>query len=133
MKELDGFPEDAPSPRPSRRARGKAGRTAKPDCHLSKSEFLAVAVPIRMVFAKPEKEPDAVLIAGVKRFTTGGVGWHVAEKFILTLPDGSAVRVQVNCNISVIGSKEAPEKSVRQLLREQVGADYKPTQDGEEG
>ncbi len=46
------------------------------------------------------------IVAEVKKFKTGSVGWYANPKIKLTLPDGTTVQASVGLNLIVIDSKE---------------------------
>jgi len=48
------------------------------------------------------------MLADVKEFKTGSVGWYAGGKVRVTI-GGEAVTVQVGINLTVVGSKELPQ------------------------
>lgn len=50
------------------------------------------------------------MVAEVKEFSTGSVGWYATGKISVTLADGTKVAVQMGLNLTVVGSKEWPAK-----------------------
>ena len=67
---------------------------------LTRTDFLRIAKALSIQFG------DKTLEADPRTFTTSSSGWYVNGKSEVTLADGRKVRVQVGCNIIVIGSKE---------------------------
>lgn len=65
---------------------------------ITREAYLAAAKPLSV------KVGDAPLIAVVKEFSTGSMGWSVSGKLVI-LVDGVPVTCQVGLNVTVIGSK----------------------------
>ncbi len=53
------------------------------------------------------------LLAGVKEFSTGSLGWHHNGKITVEV-GGTVVTVQVGLNLTVVGSKELPAEESKQ-------------------
>lgn len=69
---------------------------------ITRESFLESARPISL------KIGDFPVIANVKQFSTGSLGWGANEKITLQVGD-EVVRVQLGLNLTVIGSKTLPE------------------------
>ena len=69
---------------------------------LSREGFRSHAQPI------PVKVGEQVLYAEPKEFSTGSVGWFLTGKLMMPV-NGEVVKVQVGCNMTVVGSKELPK------------------------
>ena len=67
---------------------------------MSKNEFVRKAGLLDVTVAK------TAVAANPKTFSTGSVGWNFNGKVMVTLPDGTEVRVQITGNAVVVGSKE---------------------------
>ena len=48
------------------------------------------------------------LIAEVKEFSTGSLGWNISNKLTINV-GGTPVNVQVGLNLTIVGSKELPK------------------------
>jgi hypothetical protein len=75
---------------------------AKTTCPVSRSEFRAHAKPI------PIKINEVPLMAEVKEFSTGSLGWYLNGKMTIDV-DGKMVTVQIGMNMTIVGSKELPK------------------------
>jgi hypothetical protein len=49
------------------------------------------------------------LVAEVKEFSTGSLGWHAGGKMTVWL-NSLPVKVQIGLNLTVVGSKELPHE-----------------------
>ncbi len=74
---------------------------AKTPCPISRADFQAKAKPVTITIG------DRPLVADIKEFSTGSFGWYLNAKATLEV-DGVAVPVQINANLIIVGSKEAP-------------------------
>lgn len=74
---------------------------AKVVCPVSREEFKKSAV------SQPVKIGDVPMVAGVKEFGTGSIGWYANGKVVIQV-NGKQVPVQVGLTLTVIGSKELP-------------------------
>lgn len=74
---------------------------AKTISPLSKIQFLEKAQPLRIDVA------GTPMAAVVKEFSTGSFGWYTSGKVTVEV-DGKPLQMQVGCNLTVVGSKEAP-------------------------
>jgi hypothetical protein len=79
---------------------------AKTTCPISRADFHAKAKPVAVTIG------DRALVADVKEFSTGSFGWYLNAKATLEV-DGVAVPVQINANLIIVGSKEAPGASAK--------------------
>lgn len=74
---------------------------AKP-CTITRGQFRAAAKPIQVTIN------GIPMIAEVKEFSTGSLGWNLNGKTSIEL-DGKPVNVQIGLNLTVVGSKELPK------------------------
>ncbi len=74
---------------------------AKP-CPISRSTFREKAHPVKVEINRNS------MLAEVKEFSTGSFGWYLNGKTVIDV-DGVAVNVQIGMNLTVVGSKEAPQ------------------------
>lgn len=71
---------------------------------MTKNEYLAKAKPTVVVII------DGVpVVANVKQFSTGSVGYNANGKVALQLANGEVLKYQLSMNITAIGSKEWEE------------------------
>ena len=71
----------------------------KTTCPITKEEFEKNAKPIALVI-------EGITRAVTPReFSTGSFGWHYNEKIVVEI-DGVPCKVQVNCSMIVVGSKD---------------------------
>jgi hypothetical protein len=73
---------------------------AKSPCPLSKTQFLEKAEAVKITIGTTE------IIADKREFSTGSFGWYHNGKITITV-DGKPISVQIGCNLTVVGSKEA--------------------------
>ena len=73
---------------------------AKSPCPLSKTQFLEKAEAVKITIGTSE------IIADKREFSTGSFGWYHNDKITITV-DGKPISVQIGCNLTVVGSKEA--------------------------
>ncbi len=73
----------------------------KTSCPVSREQFRekAKAVPVEIAGSK--------LIAEVKEFSTGSLGWYLNGKVNIEV-DGVPVSVQIGLSLTIVGSKELP-------------------------
>jgi hypothetical protein len=71
------------------------------DCSITRDLFREKATPLPVVIN------GVPLLAEVKEFSTGSLGWYCGGKLALTI-DGKPVKVQVGLNLTIVGSKEIP-------------------------
>lgn len=75
---------------------------AKTTCPLTRAEFRAHAKPVQVSIN------NVPLIAEVKEFSTGSLGWFINGKMSIEI-NGKPVSVQIGLNMTIIGSKELPQ------------------------
>jgi hypothetical protein len=73
----------------------------KTSCSISRSEFRAHAKPVPVTIA------GIPLLAEVKEFSTGSLGWYLNGKTTIEI-NGQPVSVQIGLNLTIVGSKELP-------------------------
>jgi hypothetical protein len=73
----------------------------KTNCPVTREEFRTDAKPVDVVIN------SVPLVAEVKEFSTGSLGWYLNGKTTIKVGD-KAVTVQVGLNMTIIGSKELP-------------------------
>ncbi len=73
-------------------------------CNITRHEFRegAKAVPVQI--------NGIPMIAEVKEFSTGSLGWNLNGKTTIEV-GGKAVSVQIGLNLTIVGSKELPKDS----------------------
>jgi len=75
---------------------------AKTTCSITRAEFHEHAKPISI------KIGEVPLLAEVKEFSTGSLGWYLNGKTTIEV-GGKAVTVQIGMNLTIVGSKELPK------------------------
>lgn len=73
----------------------------KTSCPISRTDFRAKAKAVTVTIG------DQRLVAEVKEFSTGSLGWYLNGKTTIDI-DGTPVSVQIGLNLTVVGSKELP-------------------------
>ncbi len=74
----------------------------KTECPISREQFAAQAKPVEV------RINGVPLLAEVKEFSTGSLGWYLSGK--VTLPVGdTAVSTQIGLNLTIANSKELPK------------------------
>lgn len=76
---------------------------AKTTCPVTRAEFLKNAKAVEIVIA------GVPLMAEVKEFSTGSLGWYLNGKTTVRIGD-KPVSVQIGLNLTVVGSKELPKE-----------------------
>ena len=74
---------------------------AKTSCPITRYEFRQHAKAIKVMIG------EVPLLAEVKEFSTGSLGWYLNGKTTIEI-DGKAVSVQIGMNLTIVGSKELP-------------------------
>ena len=74
---------------------------AKTTCPITRDEFKANAKAVKVVIN------DVPLLAEVKEFSTGSLGWYLNGKTTIEI-NGKPVSVQIGLNLTIVGSKELP-------------------------
>ena len=75
---------------------------AKTNCPITRAEFHQHAKPV------PIKIGEVPMLAEVKEFSTGSLGWYLNGKTTIEV-GGKAVTVQIGMNLTIVGSKELPK------------------------
>jgi hypothetical protein len=81
-------------------AKSNTAATAAKPKQIDRRVFTAKAEPLAVKVGG-----DAALVATVKEFQSGSVGWYAGGK-IVVMVDGKPLSCQVGINITVVGSKE---------------------------
>jgi hypothetical protein len=83
---------------------------AKTNCPISRTQFTLQAKPVTVKIGETE------LLAAVKEFSTGSLGWYLNGKTTIKVGD-TPVTVQIGMNLTIVGSKELPKEApdVRKL------------------
>jgi hypothetical protein len=72
---------------------------AKTTCPITREQFKSGAKPITV------KIGESSLLADVKEFSTGSLGWYLNGKTTIEVA-GKPVTVQIGLNLTIVGSKE---------------------------
>ena len=75
---------------------------AKTNCPITRAEFTEHAKPVSV------KIGEVPLLAEVKEFSTGSLGWYLNGKTTIDV-GGKLVTVQIGMNLTIVGSKELPK------------------------
>ena len=73
----------------------------KTTCPISRADFRTNAKAVTVVVN------NVPLVAEVKEFSTGSLGWYLNGKTSIDI-GGKAVSVQIGMNLTIVGSKELP-------------------------
>lgn len=73
----------------------------KTSCAITREQFRSGAKPVTVLIN------NIPLIAEVKEFSTGSLGWYLNGKTSIEV-DGVPVSVQIGMNLTIVGSKELP-------------------------
>lgn len=73
----------------------------KTSCPITREKFRTAAKPVSVAIN------NIPLIAEVKEFSTGSLGWYLNGKTVIEV-DGVPVPVQIGMNLTIVGSKELP-------------------------
>lgn len=73
-------------------------------CPVTRAEFSEKAEDVVVVIDGKQ------LVASVKEFSTGSLGWNINGKTTVDI-DGKSVTVQVGLNLTIVGSKELPKQA----------------------
>ena len=71
-------------------------------CSISRADFRAHAKAVSVIINQ------VPLLAEVKEFSTGSLGWYLNGKTTIEI-DGKPVPVQIGLNLTIVGSKELPK------------------------
>jgi len=74
---------------------------AKTNCPITREEFETHAKAVRVTIG------EVPLLAEVKKFATGSLGWYLNGKTTIEI-NGKPVSVQIGLNLTIVGSKELP-------------------------
>jgi hypothetical protein len=88
----------------------------KTSCPISRADFRAKAKAVSVTIG------DQKLMAEVKEFSTGSLGWYLNGKTTIDI-DGTPVSVQIGLNLTLVGSKELPREVIEAPAPAAVGAD----------
>jgi hypothetical protein len=75
---------------------------AKTPCPIDRAEFKQHAVPVTFDVAGTQVSAEP------REFSTGSFGWYFTGKVNIEV-NGKRLPVQVGCNLTVVGSKDAPK------------------------
>ena len=73
----------------------------KTHCPISRAEFRSQAKAVTVTVG------SVPLVAEVKEFSTGSLGWYLNGKTSIEV-GGKPVSVQIGMNLTIVGSKELP-------------------------
>lgn len=76
---------------------------AKTNCPITRAEFVENAQAVEVIIN------GVPLIAEVKEFSTGSLGWYLNGKSTIKIGD-KPVSVQIGLNLTIVGSKELPPR-----------------------
>jgi len=76
---------------------------AKTNCPITRTEFVDNAQAVEVIIN------GVPLIAEVKEFSTGSLGWYLNGKSTIKIND-KPVSVQIGLNLTIVGSKELPPR-----------------------
>lgn len=79
---------------------GKKYQIRRTLCPLTLAEFLEYAKGLPITMAGQAR------IAGPRKFAKGSFGWYLNDKGVVVIGDRE-IKVQINLNITVVGSKDA--------------------------
>lgn len=75
---------------------------AKTSCPVTRAEFVENAKAVEVIIN------GVPLMAEVKEFSTGSLGWYLNGKTTIRVGD-TPVSVQIGMNLTIVGSKELPK------------------------
>ena len=75
---------------------------AKTNCPVTRAEFVDKAKAVEVIIN------GVPLMAEVKEFSTGSLGWYLNGKASVKVGDKS-VSVQIGMNLTIVGSKDLPK------------------------
>ena len=70
---------------------------------ITRADFRESAQPVKVVIN------DIPMMAEVKEFSTGSLGWYLNGKSTIRIND-KPVSVQIGLNLTIVGSKELPKE-----------------------
>ncbi|MGE0882187.1 MAG: hypothetical protein AB7P14_01465 [Blastocatellales bacterium] len=71
-------------------------------CPVTRAEFREGAQAVKVVIN------DVPMMAEVKEFSTGSLGWYLNGKTMIDV-GGKQVSVQIGMNLTIVGSKDLPK------------------------
>ncbi|MGE0713340.1 MAG: hypothetical protein AB7N76_34085 [Planctomycetota bacterium] len=71
-------------------------------CPITRAQFREEAKAIKVSIN------DQQMLAAVKEFSTGSLGWYLNGKMVVEIA-GEPVSVQIGLNLTVVGSKDLPK------------------------
>ena len=74
----------------------------KTTCPITRADFRGKAKAVTVTIG------DQKLVADVKEFSTGSLGWYLNGKTTIEVA-GKPVTVQIGLNLTIVGSKELPK------------------------
>lgn len=74
---------------------------AKSNCPVTRTQFRGNAQAVEVIIN------GVPLLAEVKEFSTGSLGWYLNGKSTIKIGD-TPVSVQIGLNLTIVGSKELP-------------------------
>lgn len=89
---------DAAAPAPTEE-NGNNDKPKKTPCPISRKDFKGNAKPLEVVIN------GTSMIAEVKEFSTGSIGWSINGKTVIKLGD-VPLSVQVGLNLTIVNSKD---------------------------
>jgi hypothetical protein len=87
----------------------------KTTCPVTRADFRSKAKAVTVMIG------DQRLVAEVKEFSTGSLGWYLNGKTTIDI-DGTPVSVQIGLNLTIIGSKELPGDAAPAAAATEEGA-----------
>jgi hypothetical protein len=87
----------------------------KTSCPITRADFRTKAKAVTVMIG------DQRLVAEVKEFSTGSLGWYLNGKTTIDI-EGVPVSVQIGLNLTVVGSKELPKDASEPAAAEAPGA-----------
>jgi hypothetical protein len=75
---------------------------AKTSCPITRQQFRGGAKAVEVIIN------GVPLLADVKEFSTGSLGWYLNGKTTIQVA-GTPVSVQIGMNLTIVGSKELPK------------------------
>lgn len=76
---------------------------AKTTCPITRAQFQENAKAVEVIIG------GIPLMAEVKEFSTGSLGWYLNGKTTIRIGD-QPVSVQIGLNLTIVGSKELPKE-----------------------
>lgn len=99
-------------------------KSSKSPLAITREQFRTSAKPVPVVINGRE------MLAGVKEFSTGSLGWNINDKMQIEV-GGQPVMVQVGLNLTIIGSKDLPHDQAAPTGPPPADAPAPPTPSGQ--